>query len=201
LSGDSQAGRAAGDVDRRTRKTHDALLNAFNELMLDRRYDEFGVADIVEDADVGRSTFYEHYRGKDDLLVHSMSWMLDVLAEAAFGPGDGAELEGLLAHFLENRDMGRYLLVGPPAREVLPRLVHELAQRIERRVEASLRERGTEPALPPRLIALQTAEAQFGLIKAWLRDPSPCAPAEVASGMRRSAAAGVAALLQSGVGR
>ena len=39
------------------------------ELTLERGYDRVTVQDILDKADVGRSTFYAHYRDKDDLLV------------------------------------------------------------------------------------------------------------------------------------
>jgi AcrR family transcriptional regulator len=47
--------------DKRTQKTRQALLGAFFGLVLERRYDEIKVADILERARVGRSTFYEHF--------------------------------------------------------------------------------------------------------------------------------------------
>ena len=59
------------DGDRRPRKTREAILGAFSELVVQRRrrYGDISVGDIVEDADVGRSTFYAHFVDKDDLLM------------------------------------------------------------------------------------------------------------------------------------
>ena len=67
--------------DRRATRTRRALLNAFVGLILERRYDEITVAAIIARADVGRSTFYEHFRSKDDLLHESMNWRRAFLAE------------------------------------------------------------------------------------------------------------------------
>lgn len=57
--------------DRRVRRTRDALHRALIELMMERAYDRISVSDVIARADIGRSTFYTHYRDKDDLLVVS----------------------------------------------------------------------------------------------------------------------------------
>ena len=58
--------------DRRIQRTRSALLQAFVSLLLEpRRYDQIKVGDIVERANVGRSTFYEHFRNKDAAAVYS----------------------------------------------------------------------------------------------------------------------------------
>lgn len=169
------------NTDRRVRRTKKALLGAFSALVFDRRYDEIQVGDIVDGADIGRSTFYEHYRGKDDLLVQSMSGMLDVLAEAACVNGEVIGLEHILAHFWENRQHARYMLAGPPAEHVFPLLSRELANRIEERLRA------VETALPRRLAAVRSAEGTFALIRAWLSGEAKCNPADIAAGLRANA--------------
>ncbi|WP_280437420.1 TetR/AcrR family transcriptional regulator [Nocardia carnea] len=57
--------------DRRVRRTRETLHRALIELMMERAYDRISVSDVIARADVGRSTFYAHYRDKDDLLVVS----------------------------------------------------------------------------------------------------------------------------------
>ena len=55
--------------DRRTRKTRLQLRSALLGLLKEKRYEEISVQDIIERADVARSTFYVHYVDKDDLLT------------------------------------------------------------------------------------------------------------------------------------
>ena len=55
--------------DRRTRKTRQLLRNTLLELLKEKRYEDISVQDIIERADVARSTFYVHYMDKDDLLT------------------------------------------------------------------------------------------------------------------------------------
>ncbi|RDI46283.1 TetR/AcrR family transcriptional regulator [Nocardia mexicana] len=58
-------------TDRRVRRTRLALHQALIGLMLERGYARVTVQDILDRADVGRSTFYAHFQNKDDLLVVS----------------------------------------------------------------------------------------------------------------------------------
>ena len=54
--------------DRRVERTRLAILRAFRDLVLTREYDAISVRDIAAAADVGRSTFYEHFDDKDDVF-------------------------------------------------------------------------------------------------------------------------------------
>lgn len=79
--------------DRRVRRTREALHRALIELMMERDYRRISVQDILNRADVGRSTFYAHYRDKDDLLVVSCT---DYLRSAVAATA-AAEPDSLLA--------------------------------------------------------------------------------------------------------
>ena len=55
-------------MDRRQRKSREAILGAFTELLSKKKYDKITVGEIIERADVGRATFYAHFETKDFLL-------------------------------------------------------------------------------------------------------------------------------------
>ena len=96
----------AASMDRRAARTRAALIEAFNHLALNHRKN-IRVADIVALANVGRSTFYEHYKSADDIHLQAMPRPFAILADAAAGMGDEARLTGLLRHFWENRQLAR----------------------------------------------------------------------------------------------
>ena len=55
-------------MDRRQRKTREAIFSAFTRLLSQKDYQHITVGEIIESADVGRATFYAHFETKDFLL-------------------------------------------------------------------------------------------------------------------------------------
>src|SRR5215510_3081353 len=62
--------------DRRIQKTRKLLHDALGGLIQEKPYDEIAVQEILDRANVGRSTFYMHFRDKDELLLSSIRDML-----------------------------------------------------------------------------------------------------------------------------
>ena len=60
-------------VDRRIQRSQETLIQAILTLMKTNHYDQISVQDIVQQANVGRSTFYAHFQNKDDLVIWGVS--------------------------------------------------------------------------------------------------------------------------------
>jgi AcrR family transcriptional regulator len=173
----------AGSEDRRVLRTRRALTDAFSGLVLERRYGDIRIQDILERADIGRSTFYAHFQGKDDLLVQSLEPILAMMAEAIEADCDLARIERLLQHFWDNRERGRSILMGPPVQPA----IRALSQKLEGRLEALCREDGGAAPVPLRMIANQIATAQFALVQTWIAGEASCPVETLARTMHKMA--------------
>jgi AcrR family transcriptional regulator len=81
-------------ADRRVRRTRNLLRNAFLELIQEKGYDRITVQDILDRADVGRSTFYAHYRDKDDLMLAGFEDIRSALAAERDAAQKGTTAKG-----------------------------------------------------------------------------------------------------------
>lgn len=68
--------------DPRIRRTHERLGSALLTLILERPIDEVTVQQVLDRASVGRSTFYLHYRDKEDLLLSQLEGFLEIMSTA-----------------------------------------------------------------------------------------------------------------------
>lgn len=56
-------------MDLRVQKTYSALISAFTALLSRERYEKISVAALCSEATIRRTTFYKHFRDKDDFFV------------------------------------------------------------------------------------------------------------------------------------
>ena len=67
--------------DRRVKRTRDAIVEAFFALALEKGYAHVSIKDIVERANIGRTTFYAHYNDKDDLLNQVLGTLFSSISD------------------------------------------------------------------------------------------------------------------------
>ncbi len=97
-------------MDRRQMRTRKAIFKAFCNLLKKKRYDHITVQNIIDEADVGRSTFYSHFETKDLLLDAMCEELFYHIFEHDPCPWSGKDndIEGKLSHVLwhikENKD-------------------------------------------------------------------------------------------------
>lgn len=146
-------------ADARVRRTRERLRQAFIGLFFARDYEAISMADIAAEAGVGRSTIYEHFRDKQDLLRDTVRYPLQGLAGAVEGPAGLAALQVSLEHFWGNR--GNRSIQRESTRRAIARVLAEL-------IEAKLADRIGD-ADGRRATAVLVAELQLGVIHSWLR--------------------------------
>jgi AcrR family transcriptional regulator len=175
-------------TDRRALRTKAALHAALMSLMAGRRYEAIRIKAICANANVGRSTFYEHYAGKDDLKRDGLNRMRSQLVEAqAFRNDSGAFVfsRPLLDHARQHLDHYRSLVRSRGGAMVLDR-IRQMVCGFVREDLASSR-CSTDPE-----IALQyVVGAYMSILTWWLDGGARQSPQDVDAAFRRMVFNGV----------
>lgn len=110
-------------MDRRQQKTRKAVFGAFEELISKKKYEDITVQDIIDRADIGRTTFYAHFETKDsvldalctDLFTHIFEEDLSEENTHDFSQSEHSEnnmLTHILYHLKEDKSRYRRLFTG-----------------------------------------------------------------------------------------
>jgi AcrR family transcriptional regulator len=154
-------------------------------LVLERNYEDIKVDDILTRAGVGRSTFYEHFNGKDDILAVSLRYPLPPLADAMRARDNTDDIVRMLEHFWENRAIMPSIFTGS-ARAVVSSVLVDL---IEERFKLDRVESPNPLIIPSHMAATQIAESLLAPVTAWLLGESQCTKEALALVLRQTAMA------------
>src|SRR5882757_2951292 len=84
--------KTKGSIDRRVARTRAMLHQTLMSLIVKQGYEAITIKDICDAANVGRSTFYAHYKSKDDLMRSGLEplrkLLVDRQRDALATPGD-----------------------------------------------------------------------------------------------------------------
>lgn len=170
------------NTDRRIRRTRGLLHEALGSLIREKAYDRISVVEILERAQVSRSTFYLHFRDKDDLLTSSMRAFL--IGALSMEGTDAAEKVAsfsrpLLTHIHEHRRSTRAKL-GERGRAILHQhLRRVLSEWIMDAMEEDLqRPRSKRSPIAPELLARHIASTFVSVLHWWMDGSAVTSPAE-----------------------
>ncbi len=162
-------------TDRRAQRTRELLQKALIELIGEREYDTLTIQDIVDRANVGRTTFYQHYNSKDDLFMSCHETIIGELHLGALHPLSREELLSLelpaeMGSAYQHLEEGRALLYPIFHGKDSALILRQIRDRSAREIEMNLRSVFTEAdsAVPLDMLANYLAGAQIALMQWWL---------------------------------
>jgi AcrR family transcriptional regulator len=163
--------------DRRANRTKRSLSEALVELIKEKRFDDITVQDVIERADVGRSTFYSHFRDKEDLFQRDWERFLDGFALqinwAQAGVGSFVPVVFLFSHLQEYHHFYRGLVKSRKTDAVFKSGRTYLSQKMETAIASQIQNR---PTIPISIIANYLASELFALLQWWLDHDMPYPP-------------------------
>jgi AcrR family transcriptional regulator len=168
--------------DPRVRRTRDRLGDALVELLVEKPFDGITVHDVLERAGVSRSTFYTHYRDKNDLFLSDAEEFFEALATALSRFGDKSErvapVQELFAHIAEVRPFYNALVESGRLHDIMELGQEHFARGIEVRLNELPRAR-TIPSDRRSAIAHGLAGSLFSLLAWWVQHRMTLSPEEM----------------------
>jgi AcrR family transcriptional regulator len=165
--------------DRRAQRTRQLLHNALMALMVEKRYDHITVQDIIDRANVGRSTFYAHFQDKEDLansnLEHIFGQLSQHLDQMESGEQQIVPTLGLFRHVQAQHQLIYTLVKGRGMDLFVEKVQGYWNKKFEAQLEALLPQ-GQKTATPLPIVANYMAGALMTLIKWWMDNQMPYSP-------------------------
>ena len=167
-------------TDRRVQRTRELLQKALIELISEREYATIKIQDIVDRANVARTTFYKHYNSKDELFMSCHEVMISefhpgpfhaLSQEEILSPDIPTEMTSAYQHLEQRRRQLYPIFQGKDS----PLILRQIRDRSAREIEANLRLAFGEAktTIPLDLLANYLAGAQIALMQWWLEKRRP----------------------------
>jgi AcrR family transcriptional regulator len=158
-------------ADARVRRTRLQLGTALLNLIIEKPINDVTVQDILDRSGVGRSTFYLHYRDKDDLLVSQLETFLETISNSLSDRKDKSHrvmpVAELFAHIGNQNKLYRVLSDSGHLKDFFELAEGYFARGIERR----LTESGRLAKIPQRELAARASALSgslLSLLRWWL---------------------------------
>lgn len=170
-------------TDRRSQRTQRLLHEALMSLMQEKRYDNITVQDIIDRADVGRSTFYAHFQDKEDLMTSGLMHLMQILRKMVAEPSATGEkrllpTQELFEHVQENQNLFRGMVRGRGLELFFEKGQEFWIQKLTMDLQARLPE-GQQPAVPIPVLAQFVAGTFVTMLRWWLDNKMPYSPKEM----------------------
>jgi AcrR family transcriptional regulator len=171
--------------DRRVQRTEHLLHEALATLIREKPYDAIAVKEILDRANVGRSTFYTHFRDKDELLVSGIHDMVrsGQSANRRASPSRHDDFLWFSLPVFERLDQHRRTgndRMGPRGRTIIHgHLQQVVAGFVADELKRDLARDNSGRRIPPELLAQHVAATFVLVLTWWLESRNPLSAAEI----------------------
>lgn len=153
-------------TDRRIERTKKLLWDALVKLILEKGYESLTIQDIIDEANIGRSTFYAHYENKGQLLFNGQPHFFEKIRKGV-EQGDGLALRLIFDHARDNRYVAKALLGingGQMVKDHMKSLIKYQLQADNKKEEKP----GESYTAKKELLVEATASAIVSIISLWI---------------------------------
>ena len=169
-------------MDRRNKRTKDAIYNAFTELLLKERYSKITIKEIIDLADIGRSTFYSHFETKDELLKSMCTDMFDKMHSNNPTLSSGnphSMILDVLYHIKENEKIIKGVFLSESGELFMNYFKNYFSNHIEQHLFASYNERIMD--IPKDFLINHISGSFLEMVKWWVSRNMKQTPEELTS--------------------
>ncbi|MGH8222839.1 MAG: TetR/AcrR family transcriptional regulator [Woeseiaceae bacterium] len=191
--------KAKRATDRRIPRTREMLQQALISLIPGKGYEAITVKDICEAANVGRSTFYAHYRSKDDLkrsgLEHLRRRLIEQQRQALATPGRASDRNFgfslvMFEHARDHKDLYR-ALVGSRGGVVALGTIRQILSDLVLDELAATGDENSADGVPRELVVQYLVGAYMSVMTWWLDSGAKLPPRQIDAMYRRLANHGI----------
>lgn len=186
-------------LDRRIQRTRQLLQEAMLALILEKGYDAVTVQDVIDRANVGRSTFYAHFRDREDLLLSGFENMRaqfeQHLSIQPYSDGDPWKLNLVMFQHAQSQHRLYKALAGKQGGKIMLAHIYQyLTPLVREHLQAQLRGR-KQGLVPPDVLAHFLVSSLMALLTWWLDNDLPYPAERMSDMLRQLTEPGVTALI------
>ena len=178
-------------IDRRVERTRQLLQNALSELILEKGYEKVTVQDVIDRANVGRSTFYAHFESLDQLLLSGFEPLRaqfeDFLSGAEFDHESPWALSLTMFQQVQ-KQKGGYITLTHVQKFLYGYLLEHLKLSLPKR----------NKTIPPELLAHYVASSFIALMTWWIDNGYPLSAEKMSEHFRQLVEPGTMAIMGAG---
>jgi AcrR family transcriptional regulator len=177
--------------DRRIQRTRKILSEALISLVIEKGYEKTTVQDIIDRANVGRSTFYAHFLDKDALLRSGFDNLRDALSKKGVGGKGGWDVAlDLFQHARSHYPLYR-AMVGKHSWDMIQQYAHKfLFNLIKENLKPKMSAKKKTP-VPLDIVAHFIVSSFLALLTWWLDQNMPYSAEQMTEMFKRLTKPGV----------